>query len=104
MVGGSRSIEEASKSLGLPTFLLEESETYAAADGIYSDLKLTVDVFASMLTQWRFGPCGPTGLDYSALPVVLRLRRVPTADRGEVFDGLQIMERAALTAIQEQRK
>lgn len=43
-------------------------------------------------TQWRTGPSGVIGLDYTAVDVVLRRNKAGD----EVFDGLQIMERAAL--------
>lgn len=52
-----------------------------------------------MLTQWRVGPCGATGLDYAALPAVLNIRKVK--DREDVFECLQVMERAALKTIQK---
>lgn len=49
-----------------------------------------------MSTQWRIGPSGPTGLDYTALPAVMRLSGVQPADRADVFSGIQTMESAAL--------
>ncbi len=55
-----------------------------------------VQVFASLLTQWRTGPAGVVGLDYTALPVVFRLRSVPRADWPEMFDLIRVMEDAAL--------
>ncbi len=58
-----------------------------------------VQIFGDMMTQWNVGPAGAVGLRYESLPVVMRLRAVPAARRGEVFDGVQTMERAALEAI-----
>jgi hypothetical protein len=52
-----------------------------------------------MGTQWRVGAGGATGLDYGVLPVVLRLSGVPRAEWPDVFDGLRIMEEAALDHI-----
>ena len=49
-----------------------------------------------MGTQWRVGMAGATGLDYAALPVVMRLVGVPAADRADVFDAIRTMEDAAL--------
>ena len=49
-----------------------------------------------MDTQWRVGMSGATGLDYAALPVVMRLVGVSPAERAEVFAGVQTMEQAAL--------
>ena len=50
-----------------------------------------------MSTQWRTGMSGATGLDYNALPVVMRFGGVPLADRSTVFEEMRIMEDAALT-------
>ena len=101
--GNGKSPEDAASRLGLPAELVQESETFQAADGIFPDNVKIVSVFMDMMTQWRFGPAGATGLDYAALPIVLRLREVPRADRQEIFDGVQTMERAALKGLRESR-
>ena len=56
----------------------------------------TVEVFAGMMTQWNVGASGAVGLRYEAMPIVMRARGIPSALRGDVFDGLRVMERAAL--------
>ena len=100
MVGGGRDIKKASNQLGLPTALLEESETFCTLDGgIFPDNVPIVQVFKDMSTQWRTGPSGPTGLDYSALPVVFSIRRIKAAEREDVFDFLRVMEVKALSAM-----
>ena len=48
-------------------------------------------------TQWRHGFDGPSGLDYNAVDVVLK--RFPVDDEPAVWEGLQIMEKAALKAM-----
>lgn len=63
---------------------------------IWPEQEPTVAVFSAMLTQWRVGAAGPTGLDYAALPAVMGMMSVPDADRPDVFAGVRIMERAAL--------
>jgi len=55
-----------------------------------------VNVFCSLVTQWRVGPAGPTGLDYTAMVPVLDLLSVPAQERGALFEDVQTMERAAL--------
>jgi hypothetical protein len=50
-----------------------------------------------MITQWRAGPGGMIGLDYCALPTVFKIRGIKKKFRQDVFDGLQIMERAVLS-------
>ena len=101
--GNGKSPDDAASRLGLPAELVQESDTYRVSDGIFPDNVKIVSVFMDMMTQWRFGPAGATGLDYAALPIVLRLREVPRADRQEIFDGIQTMERAALNGLRESR-
>lgn len=55
-----------------------------------------VNVFGSLVTQWRVGPAGPTGLDYGALEPALRLMAVPADDWPALFEDVQTMERSAL--------
>lgn len=62
-----------------------------------------VQLFETMATQWRMGPCGPVGMDYAALPAVMRLTGVPASERRDLFDDLRVMEYAALDAIAEAR-
>ncbi len=53
-------------------------------------------VFEAMGSQWRIGFSGPTGLDYGALAGVMRLLGVPGDAEIDVFDGVRVMESAAL--------
>lgn len=46
---------------------------------------------------------GPTGLDYAAVPVVLRLIDIPRSQWAGVFEDLRVMEDAALTQIRHLR-
>lgn len=54
-------------------------------------------MFMRSQTQWRMGFSGPTGLDYNAVEILLR--RFPVSNETEVFEGLQLMEGAALKAM-----
>lgn len=56
-------------------------------------------MFNALGTQWRIGMGGATGLDYNAVPVVLRLQGVPRSDWPQLFDDLRVMEGAALQAM-----
>lgn len=56
-----------------------------------------------MDTQWRVGMNGATGLDYGVLPVVLRMVAVPRAMWAEVFDGVRVMETAALETMKKRK-
>lgn len=52
-----------------------------------------------MTTQWRVGMAGVTGLDYSALTIVLRISRIPRSEWRDIFDCVRIMEDAALATV-----
>lgn len=104
-MGGDGGKEAAAGRFGVPVDLLDDAENFRHADqGVYHDNMATVETFCDMLTQWRMGPTGPTGLDYQALPVVFRIRRIPRADHGDIFSGVQVMERAALKRILERNR
>ena len=66
---------------------------------VLPDNWLPLRVFQSMSTQWRIGMSGASGLDYSALPAVMKFEGVRKKDRRDVFDCVQILERAALGII-----
>lgn len=63
---------------------------------VWPENETTLRVFIAMGTQWRAGFSGPTGLDYGALPAVMRLTGVPRAEWPDVFAGLREMEAEAL--------
>lgn len=54
-----------------------------------------------METQWNYGGMSgrPIGMRYEALPVVLSAIGIADADRGEVFAGVRLMERATLEEV-----
>ena len=58
-----------------------------------------VQFFARLSTQWRHGMAGPTGLDYTAVLAMLRRLGLPREQADDVFDGVQVMEAAALSTI-----
>jgi hypothetical protein len=58
--------------------------------------------FTAMDTQWRIAASGhPIGLDYAALPAVLRLSGIPRAAWPDTFDALRVMESEAIVAMNE---
>ena len=87
---------------GLPADILALAEGYGETEtDIYPDNAQTVAIFSDMLTQWRAGASGAIGLDYNVLPILFKLRRVKKKKREWIFDGVQIMERAALSKMRE---
>ena len=59
--------------------------------------------FIAMQTQWRAGMGGATGLDYNAIPAVLRLTGVVRGDWSDTFECLRIMESEAMKVMNEAR-
>lgn len=56
-----------------------------------------VQVFAGMLSQLNIGGMGGViGLRYEALPLVFRMYDIKREDEQDIFDGLRVMERAAV--------
>lgn len=64
---------------------------------MWPENKATVDFFMRVQTQWREGYAGPVGLDYNAVGFVFGIFK-PDEQR-EIFEGIQIMEVAALKAM-----
>lgn len=83
----------------MPLDFVECADNFENFDGVYPDNVQVVAVFASMLTQWRYGGDRVTGLDHSNIEFVYRVRKVKPEDEEEVFDLFLIMEQAALRAI-----
>lgn len=100
MMRGGGSVEEEMARSGLPRKLVEKMEGFRPVE-IWPDQVPVVNLFSSVLTQWRMGPSGPVGLDYAGVEAVMRMRMVPAKERGQMLDDLRIMERAALAAIRE---
>jgi len=73
-----------------------------AAIDVWPDNLPAVNVFVAMATQWRTGMSGPVGLDYSALPAVLRLTGAPRGTWPQTFEDIRVMEAEALKVMGEQ--
>lgn len=107
--GGKPSIDEAVKDmevLGLPPEAIEDLKAAHAKEdaedfGILPENWPTVQAWMRVQTQWRVAGMGTViGLDYSAVDVALRRARIEDPE-GEIFAGLQVMEVAALEALQD---
>lgn len=71
---------------------------------LWPDNLLAVNAFIAMSTQWRVGMNGPTGLDYNALPLVLRSVGVKKKAQPEVFELVRVLEETALMQMRADRK
>lgn len=69
---------------------------------IWPDCLDAYSIFDDMNTQWRIGMSGATGLDYSALPIVLNANSVKISK--ELLSDLRVMEVAALKEMNKRDK
>ena len=61
--------------------------------------------WCAVQTQWRHGPGGPTGLDYTAVRAWLDEQGHPAGpERADTFAGICAAERATLEAWAEKRQ
>lgn len=79
------------------------AEDYADDGGVevWPDNLPATNTFVAMATQWRMGHSGAIGLDYNALPAVLRLTGVPRPQWPDVFDCIRILEEEAMACMRE---
>ena len=60
-----------------------------------------VCIASGMHTQWRMGPAGPIGWDYTALPVVEARVDGEPGDPADEFAALQVIEAEMLTLMRD---
>lgn len=89
------------QALGAPAALRRQIEGRLV--DVYPENVTPLQVFIAMLSQWRVGVGGATGLDYAALPAVFDLCGVRKKRRPAVFDALRVMEGEALRIWAEAR-
>lgn len=70
---------------------------------IWPDNMNTVNVFTACATQWRVNIDGPFALDYGVLPSVLQMMAIPKKEWHNIFEGIRVMEDAALEQIRQKR-
>ena len=70
---------------------------------MYPENLLALRVYQVLQSQWRVGMSGATGLDYGALPVVEDYLGIPRPQRRDVFEALQTIEYAYLSAVAERQ-
>lgn len=69
---------------------------------IMEDNLTAFDIFRSCGTQWRFSMSGVTGLDYTAVINVIKMK-VKKKQRERVFDDIQLLETGALQQINRRK-
>lgn len=58
-------------------------------------------LFEALGTQWRLGPGGPSGLDYTAIPGTAKMIGLKRHELSEAFNNLRVMENEALAVMAE---
>ena len=106
-LGGKQDLtaqKEALKALGLEADLSEREEECVDLD-IWPENEAPLAALCAMQTQWlRGGMDGVIyGLNYSAIPPVMRYQRIPHCDQPEVFAALQVLELGVLSVINSKR-
>ncbi|MGP9851218.1 DUF1799 domain-containing protein [Halomonas sp. 111] len=87
--------------------MAEEAKTEGAEPDLFDVLPENweaVQTFQRCSRQWRFaGMGGPTGLDVQAVISVISLYQLPPAERLEQLDQVQLIERGALSVMNQPR-
>lgn len=60
---------------------------------------LVLEIFSRYCTQWRVGPSGVVGLDYSVLFLEIDRHGLTGDEREDLMDALRVVERAAIEQI-----
>lgn len=92
------------EALGIPPEMRQGIVESAGVVEIWPENLQPFEVFRAMLSQWRHGFNGPTGLDYAALPIVEQRLGVKKRDRADIFAAVQVMESEALAEWSKRRK
>lgn len=94
--------DEAAAAFGVT--LLPAEDEVVETDGVWPECWQAVRLFDAIRTQWRCGPGGAVGLDYSVIPLLERSLRIPRRERRGLLEDLQVMEYEALLMFSESRK
>ena len=95
---------QAALAMGIPQAEVVAARTARKIEplGIWPENWRPVCIASGMHTQWRMGPAGPIGWDYTALPIVEARIDVPAGDdAADEFSALQVIEGELLTLLRE---
>lgn len=68
---------------------------------VWADAWPAFRLFEALSTQWRLGQGGPSGLDYTAVPITAAMLSIKRRDLPGIFPDLRIMEHEALAVMAE---
>lgn len=98
-----KSLTDALEAMGVSEDEIRESCDSSAVEA-WPDAVDPLRLFNGLMTQWRMGPGGPTGLDHGRRDAEARRLGIRGRRRKRAFDGLAVMESEALAVISEQAK
>ncbi len=80
--------------MGLTIDDIEEEEVE-----VWPDAYPAFRLFDAMGTQWRVGPGGASGLDYTAIPVIASMLGINRRELTDIFPDIRVMEVEALSVM-----
>ncbi|AIR90758.1 DUF1799 domain-containing protein [Pseudomonas cremoricolorata] len=83
----------------MAAFGLTSSDLVADEVEVWADGWPAFRLFEALGTQWRLAPRGPSGLDYTTLPVVASMLGIGRRDLAALFPDLRVMEAEALAVM-----
>lgn len=105
MYGPKEDAAKAKRDAEAALFGLQPDDFGASADdgisGVWPENLTAVRVFDAMSTQWRVGGTAVLGLEYAALPAVMRLLGVARSVQADTFECVRILEDEAMKVMRE---
>lgn len=97
---------QAALAMGVPLADIESARAARKPPplDIWPDNWRPLMVAMAMHTQWRVGPGGPIGWDYTALPVVESRIGGDPGDPADEFSAMQVIEGEMLRIIMTEKK
>jgi hypothetical protein len=84
--------EEELAAIGLLREDVEDNSDFE----VWPENWLPFQVFNETSSQWRVGPGGPTGLDYSQVKWVMELMKIKSKHQLEVLKAVRVLESSAI--------
>ena len=74
---------------------------YAESVEVWPENHTAFNLFCTMQSQWYVGAAGATGLNYLVLLALMARMKLSDEDHDDLFADLQVLERAALDAMNQ---
>jgi len=84
-------------AFGAPAEVVSEATRVETDFEVWEENADVVDLFLKLQTQWTVSTAGVVGLNYASVDFCLKIYKV--RKRLEIFEGLRVMEMAALALL-----